>query len=91
MLRCRWQPCLSDEVLFCFVKTSRDFQKYRREKDGRTWRLEEHGMIAYGTFCKTASVHSLLVTDFVVGAFALGQKSEPGRKPVRRKHDDVEE
>ena len=42
------------------------------QRHGRTWRLEGHGAVAYGTFSEAASVCSLLVTGFAVGAFGLG-------------------
>lgn len=45
--------------------------KMPRPNEGRTWRLEEHGAIAYGTLSETATVYGLLISGFVVGAFGV--------------------
>ena len=45
--------------------------KVRVPSEGRTYPLEEHGAVVFGTFLETAPVYGLLIAGFGVGAFGI--------------------
>ena len=56
-------------------------------QDGRTWHLEEHGNVAYGTFGETARVYGLLMTGLVVGAFGVDHEKRMRSQAGARDRD----
>ena len=74
-------PLLAAGLLLCLggVSLQKDLHTLPRvpvPKDGRTWRMEDHRKVAYGTFGETLRVYGLFVAALVVGAFGAEQEKQ---------------